>query len=153
MRRFFSLLLITFATAFSADAAPIPVLSLDAHVGVTTSGGFVTSWADQSGFGHNATQGVGAAQPLFVANGLNGQPTLRFNGTGQFLNLAGQVLTSQQFTILAVVRDTRAAGDGSFREVFSNWTGTNTFTSVFLGTTNASPAPCGSRTTTSMSAR
>lgn len=140
MFRFLALLVVALAMPAVAGAAPIPVLSLDAHVGVTTSGGFVTSWADQSGAGHHATQGLGNA-PLYVANGLNGHPTIRFNGSNQFLNVAGQVLTSQQFTILAVVRDTRAAGDGTFREVFSNWNGGsgNTFTSVFFGTTNASP--------------
>jgi len=40
----------------------------------------VSAWADQSGAASNFTQGTGAAQPLYVASGLNGQPTLRWDG-------------------------------------------------------------------------
>ena len=47
------------------------------------------------------------------------------------------MLSSQQYTILALVTDTHT--DTNFHEVFSNWSSTNAGTSVFLGTTNQSP--------------
>jgi hypothetical protein len=50
-----------------------------------------------------------------------------------------QVLTSQQFTLRAVVNDTRDRTDNTFREVFSNWDFSNTVTSVFLGTVKGNP--------------
>jgi hypothetical protein len=111
-----------------------------ADAGVTAdAAGNVSAWADQSGQGHDASQGALGLQPLLVNNALNGNPVVRFSGLGQFLSIAGQPLTSQQFTIIAVVNDTRASGDGSFREVYSNWGGGNGITSVFLGTTGSSP--------------
>ena len=83
-------------------------LWLEANVGVTTdSSGAVSSWLDQSGSGHNASQSTSAFQPLLVANALNGNPVVRFNGVNDLLDLSGQVLTSQQFTIIAVVDDTQ----------------------------------------------
>jgi hypothetical protein len=113
---------------------------LRADAGVTTDAfGNVSAWADQSGQGHDASQATLGAQPLLVANALNGNPVIRFDAFGQFMSVAGQVLTSQQFTIMAVVNDSRSTVDASFREVYSNWSGTNTITSVFLGTTNNNP--------------
>jgi autotransporter-associated beta strand protein len=115
---------------------------LRADAGVTVSGsGLVSAWADQSGQGNNASQTNASQQAQLVANAINGNPALSFNGIGDFYNLAGQVLTSQQFTIFAVVSDTGTSSSG-YREVFSNWdaaTG-NAIPSVFLGTaSNASP--------------
>jgi hypothetical protein len=108
-----------------------------ADAGVTTDpSGNVSFWADQSGHSNNAiATGVG---PQLVANALNGNPVLRFDGLSQFLT-TNNVLTSQQFTIMAVVNDTRTSGDSSFREVYSNWSPFNTTTSVFLGTANTNP--------------
>ena len=115
-------------------------LLLDASQGVTVdpvTGNF--SWADESGSGHNASQAIQSDEPQLVPNALNGSPVVRFNGVSDILSISGQVLTSQQFTILAVVDDTRNAGDTSFREVFSNWDVSNLATSVFLGTANQDP--------------
>ena len=113
-------------------------LWLRADQGVTAgAGGKVSAWADQSGQGHTAAQAAAAAQPLFVPAVLNGKPALRFNGAGQFLTLAGQVLTSQQFTIFAVALDRTT--NGAHREIFSNWNNTgNIGTSLFFGITGAS---------------
>jgi hypothetical protein len=70
---------------------------------------------------------------LLVANGIGAKPSLRFNGDGQFMHLAGQVLASSEFSIFAVA--THRGTSGGAREVFSNWhfRGRST-TSVFLGT-------------------
>src|SRR5262249_15697704 len=94
------------------------------------------SWVDQSPAGNEAAQSIAGAQPSLVSNVINGQPALRFDGNGRFLSIPKQVITSQQFTIVAVVND--RAGGGSHREVFSNWRRKdNMGPAVFLGTTGA----------------
>jgi hypothetical protein len=114
------------------------VLDLEAGKGVVMDGsGNVVSWADQSGQGHDATQANSASRPTFVSNGLNGGPSLRFGGTGSFLDVAGQVISSQQFTIMALVTDSGSAT--GYREIFSNWSNTSLTNSVFLGLTDHSP--------------
>jgi hypothetical protein len=121
-----------------APATPVATnlaLWLNADQGVTTGGSSqVTSWTDQTGHGFNgATVGSGVT---LVPNALNGHSAVQFTGAGA-LALTGQVLTSQQYTVIAVVTDQRT--DTSFREVFSNWTSANGITSVFLGTANNNP--------------
>jgi len=113
-------------------------LWLRADAGVTLDEqGRVSGWKDRSGKGHDAQQLLASARPELVSEGVNGQPALRFDGQKRFLALNGQPLTSQAFTILAVVTD--RAGAGSHREIFSNWRRENNIGSaVFLGTTGAS---------------
>jgi len=55
---------------------------------VQPSGGnlYLANWADQSGNGCNALQGASNAQPIYVANVLNGKPVIRFNGSSNFLS-------------------------------------------------------------------
>jgi hypothetical protein len=127
----------------AAQAAPItPVQSanlamwLDATSGLSQSAGTVT-WNDLSGNGHNATS-VGGQAPTIVSSGIGGLQSLSFSG-GQRLTVAGQVISSQQFTIMALVTDTSTST--GFREIFSNWNGSsgNTFSSVFLGTVGQNP--------------
>ena len=125
--------------ALGAAAQPIAhdcVLWLRSDTGVTTSGSQVTGVTDGSGAGHHASNTSGGG-PALVPNAINGHPVMRFAG-GQWLNLTGQVLTSQTYTIIAVVTDTR--GDAGFHEVFSNWNTTNQGTSVFFGTTAFNPS-------------
>ena len=63
-------------------------LHLEADSGVTTDGSdLVTGWTDQSGFGNDVT---GAGDPRLVADGLNGQPVIAFDGDGDKLeNILG----------------------------------------------------------------
>jgi len=130
--------LVTLAVAInSAVAAPVLWLRADEGISLDDNGG-VANWTDQSGQGHDAFQNELNDRPLWVANGLNGLPVVRFNGT-QTLDLLGQVLTSQQFTIIAVLNDARLSGDVARREIFSNWDVSNATTSIFLGTVNDDP--------------
>ena len=72
------------------------VFWVKADVGVTTNAsGKVTAWADQSGRGNHAAA-ADASAPDWVAGeaGLNGKPTLRFNGTSQKMTVANRILTN-----------------------------------------------------------
>ncbi len=110
-------------------------LWLEADAGVTSdTQGRVSMWADQSGNNHNVSANLIANQPILNSNALGGKPALIFNGTSDYFTINGQVLTSQQFTILAVVADTRAKSDGGDREIFSNWSTAHTTDSIFFGT-------------------
>jgi len=53
----------------------------------TFNGGNISQWNDLSGNGHHATQSVASNQPLFVSNGINGLPTMRFDGTNDYFNI------------------------------------------------------------------
>ncbi len=79
-----------------ADSVPVTnglLLSLQADTGVTTSGGKVTLWEDQAstlGGTNNATPAGGSGtEPTLIVNGLNGESTVNFNGSTQFLQIAG----------------------------------------------------------------
>ena len=108
----------------------------NADSGVTADGGGVVSgWNDLSGSGFNGTvQGSGIT---LVDSAINGHKAVRFTGAGGISLGSGQMLSSQQFTVIAVVTDTRS--DGAFREVYSNWRNDNSVTSVFLGTRGQGP--------------
>ena len=117
----------------SALAAPATgsALWLNASVGVQTdANGNVTAWADQSGNNHNATLVTGAA--TLTTSGINNLSALNFNG-GTAYSVGNDVLTSQQFSIFAVVTDN--CPSCGYREVISNWNaGTgNSWTSMFFG--------------------
>jgi hypothetical protein len=122
-------------------SATLPVtdqlaLHLRADAGVLADEhGRVQKWQDQSLLLHDATQEHDAARPLLVGNAVADLPAIRFDGQKSFLRVAGQVVTSQQFTILAVVSDT--SPNASHRGIFSNWNGAagNSVHSVFLGLT------------------
>ena len=78
---------------------------LRSDVGVTTSSGAVTNWADQSGNGYNATQTSGSARPTLTTNAVNGLPAITFNGSSQFLNLpAGFSNLSQGVSFFFVMK-------------------------------------------------
>jgi hypothetical protein len=108
-------------------------LWLASDLGVTTSGSTVTGWADQSGNGHDGSYTSGEPQ---VGPTINGLPTISFSGNTDHFDLAGgQVLTSDNFTIFTVAVDTGPA-NGDSREIYSNWDGSNSWSSTFIGTTS-----------------
>jgi hypothetical protein len=131
------------ATAFAAGPPTDQlVLWLRADSGLATNG---ATWADQSGQNHNATAISGEA-PTYVANAINGLPAAQFSG-GQAMTIAGNLLTSQQFTVIALVTDTGVnEGLGLRRDVISNWSPSTGPQSIYMGTvtsqvskTNPSP--------------
>ncbi|MFO1020529.1 MAG: DUF1553 domain-containing protein [Planctomycetales bacterium] len=120
-------------TLADAKIPPGAVLHLRTDRGLETdASNRVVSWEDQSGQKHHASPASVDRSPTVVpADG--GRHLVRFDAAQkQFLSLAGQVLTSQQFSILAVVSD---QGSSGMREIISNWNSeaNNSTTSVFLG--------------------
>jgi hypothetical protein len=69
----------------------------------------VSTWADQSGNGNDATQPSTSNQPTLVTNALNGLPVVHFTW-GQILNLPNVMNGATQGEIFAVVRSTGAPG-------------------------------------------
>jgi hypothetical protein len=118
----------------TASAAAPPkdqlVLWLRADSGLATDG---SSWADKSGQGHNATAIAGEA-PAYVANAINGLPAAKFSGQ-QAMTISGKLLTSQQFTIVALVTDTGLnEGLGLRRDILSNWSQSTGPKSIYIST-------------------
>lgn len=65
---------------------------------VGSGSGYVTTWYDQSGNIRNATQTTAANQPIIVSSGtlilLNSKPSLRFDGSNDFLDCAYKPTTN-----------------------------------------------------------
>lgn len=73
---------------------------------------------DGSGKNHNAKQPAAAAQPIFIADGINGKPVLRFDGKGNnfFMgNLAGDAEVSI-FTVWAKP----TVGGAAYQRIYSS---------------------------------
>jgi hypothetical protein len=96
---------------------------LNAGSGVqTNSDGTVSSWADESGNGNTATSTTNApydtlagtiyatVPPQFVADAVNGQPVLHFNGSNSILTVpdAGTSFLTGDFTSFVVARFSQA---------------------------------------------
>lgn len=59
-----------------------------ADTGVTKDGGdLVSSWISQDPNSHDAAQGTGSKQPLYVASQINGYPVIRADGTDDILTI------------------------------------------------------------------
>jgi hypothetical protein len=78
------------ASTFTPAALPGLQWWLSAGAGVSLSGSTVTSWADQSGHGHNATP-TGSPQ-YTAAGGPNSLPAIIFNGANGFSNSGSNIL-------------------------------------------------------------
>jgi type II secretory pathway pseudopilin PulG len=77
---------------------------LKADVGITLNGSNVSSWADQSGNGHDAVQATDTYQPLLVDSQLNGEPIIRFDGNNDSLQ-NNTLVVAQPYTLFYVVKD------------------------------------------------
>ncbi len=113
-------------------------LWLDASAGTSTltDGAALSTWADQSGYGHDAVQATAASQPTYSAAAFNGNPALTFNGTntsGAYLQ-TGLTLTPQNadITILTVAQPSATR----YAFVLSQQNGTGTGRSIFEYYTN-----------------
>jgi hypothetical protein len=95
--------------------APIPTaglqLWLKADAGVTLNGSTVSIWADQSGNGNDAIQPDLRRQPFLVRDGLNGKPTIRFDGLDDRLGLTGSKRMTQISFFMVFKMDSDAFAD------------------------------------------
>lgn len=90
-------------------------LWLKADAGIVTVDGKVSAWADQSGNGRHATQSTSADyRPLYVASAQGNRPTLRFDGSNDYLNtVAANTFASVAFTWFFVTSPTKNANSQS----------------------------------------
>lgn len=64
---------------FNPAALGAMKLWLKADAGITLNGSTVSKWDDYSGNSNHAVMATAVYQPAFVANGINGKPSLRFD--------------------------------------------------------------------------
>jgi len=96
-------------------------LWLKADAGITKDGNnYVSQWADQSGNNNHAVQATGSAQPLWVDNQLNGNPTLRFNGSSNNMKLPNSCMPVREHTVIVVFKCTKSAYSIMFGSVYGN---------------------------------
>jgi hypothetical protein len=74
--------------------------------GQTTNGVAVSSWEDKSGNGNNAVQTITANQPTFQTAGINGKPSVRFNGGSGTIATQNNVTLNNSFTHYVVSKVT-----------------------------------------------
>ncbi len=81
------------------------VLRLRAGLGVVSSGSpsYVSLWNDLSGLGNNAT-GMSGSQPTFVNSAANFLPTVKLNGSSQFLSFPSLSTTFSGMTMFVVTQ-------------------------------------------------
>ena len=97
------------------------------------AGGRIGNWSDQSGSKHSANQPAGPEfRPVLIHDAIHGRPAIHFDGQRRYMQLTGQVITSRQFTVLAVVNDHGAHGE---RQILSNFSAEHhqSVTAAFLG--------------------
>ncbi|SNS77346.1 Por secretion system C-terminal sorting domain-containing protein [Ekhidna lutea] len=104
-------------------------LWLKADKGVTQSSNSVSTWADQSGNNNDASQGTSAAQPTLDTEGLNGNPSLIFDGADDVLAGGSGFYTHDYFLIINP-NEIYQSTDGD--EAIIGWDGVD-FSGVFFG--------------------
>jgi len=94
------------STAFVPTLLSGCILWLRADIGVVLSSGTsISTWADQSGQGNNATSA--AAQPTYSTNAMNGLPAIKGNGSTQYMTTAAFTIGAST-TIFAAVQPSAA---------------------------------------------
>src|ERR1035437_9246305 len=110
---FFLVLLLAellYNTSMAQTLPPSDILLwLRADAGVDTLNGTVSRWHDQSDNGNDVIQTNASRQPLLVANILNGQPVIRFDGLDDRLEFTSSTPMSK-FTIFMVVKNDPGGG-------------------------------------------
>jgi hypothetical protein len=88
------------------------VLWLDASkVTGLSEGAAVATWTDASGQEHHGTQSSGTNQPTYRATAVNGKPAVRFDGSNDYLSLAGTIVSGAQARTVFFVARPNAVGN------------------------------------------
>lgn len=123
-------------------------LWLRGDLGITSSAGAISTWTDQSGNGHNATQSTAGLKPSLVTGVLNSgvQPAVSFSGA-QYLNLAANYADLNNGTSIFIVLKPSSAsltGDPLYLgntsnadAVFCQTIGTQASLASYAGTTSS----------------
>lgn len=101
----------------------------------------VGSWHDLSGFGTSFSQGVGANQPIYKTNILNGNSVVRFNGTSSYMQSAQAALIGPTMTVFIVgtTNGNAGTGRGTFFD-YSSGISTNTGCNILqIGASDGGP--------------
>ncbi len=77
---------------------------LDANQGVSSTGGRLTQWDDQSGYNNNATPPGVSNRPIFTTAGINSQNLIDFDGTDYLTALDDNSLDFTTWSIFVVTR-------------------------------------------------
>ncbi len=84
-----------------------------------SSGSSVEQWDDQSGLGNKAVSSAPASSPLFQTGILSGKPSVRFDGSNDFLTIPSlATFNPTQISSIAVVRRTTGSGAATVVEKF-----------------------------------
>ncbi|MBC7472248.1 MAG: DUF2341 domain-containing protein, partial [candidate division SR1 bacterium] len=82
--------------------------------GQTVDGASVSTWEDKSGNGNNAVQTISANQPTFQSGGINGKPSVRFNGAANtIIGTQNNLILNSSFTNYIV---SKISGNGLYYE-------------------------------------
>jgi len=107
---------------------------------LTAGNGFVTTWYDQSNNEINAIQEAPASQPQIVTGGvintLNGKPSIKFDGSNDFLSTPSQTFNSTSKLYVAHVTSTSVTN--AFQMVFGMYRQTSVVATFLTSYTTTS---------------
>lgn len=124
-------------------------LWLRSDLGCATSGGSISTWADQSSNSHDATQSTAGLKPTLVTGVLNNgvQPAISFSGS-QYLNLAANYADlNNAVSVFVVVKPSSSSLTGNL-VTFSNTSNTNGVFAQTIGTQGSLTAYAGTTSST-----
>lgn len=125
--------------AFRGGGGPVDEANLEAqwmgdgsvyNTGTTqaTDGQTVATWVDETGNGHDVTQGTAGDKPLFQTSEQNGLPGIEFVSS-DFLAKGSAILTAGPFTVYVVAKTSTSGSEQTLVNLPDNTTGTRMFTS------------------------
>jgi len=88
-------------------------MALDARrITGLADGAGVSTWSDLSGNANDATQGTSGNRPAYTLNAQGGQPTVRFDGSNDYLSFATGIFTyTGDATVIALVKTSGGASE------------------------------------------
>ncbi|HOP05228.1 MAG TPA: hypothetical protein PLE67_12195, partial [Tenuifilaceae bacterium] len=119
-------------------------LRADQGTSTTTNGDPVSSWNDISGNANHSAQGNGGFQPIYILSGINGLPSIRFDGSDDYLTVpdADNLDNTNGLSVFVVAKpdavDDRARGlvskrnNSSSARAYSLFLGDNALSNIYF---------------------